>query len=314
MPRIEPASIKTAKSVLSWWKGDPDSLTLVSDSGNTIYYFNDHTGTRRVLRMTHASFRTLDEVKAELDFMKHLDREGVKIVPIFPTTNGRGVIATPDSDFWCSAFEFIDGFEMKPDGDHWDENFFKCWGSHMAQLHRASQTFQVAQFAPQLWHWQHDLLIRMADELLPADDRVGRLAYNRVMRECRPLPKTADNYGLIHGDYTPHNFRYHPMLGEIIPFGFRNACYNWFMAGVAGAMISIRSCPNRESVEQQILAGYQSVSELSAEEIASIEIFKRQRALYLYLERLYWPGPNPTDTENAKIKLARSYLESVAGE
>lgn len=311
MSRIQYASEKEAESVMSWWKGDASSLKLVSKAANTIYFFKDNAGAERVLRLMDPNFRTRDEVQAELDFIAHLQREEIQVAGWVPAINARGVINTPSGNFLASVFEFVDGFEMQAGTDHWNDHFFEVWGRHLAALHKASQKLQVPQFAPHLWTWDQEVILREAEKLIPPDDAFARAACKQIVETCKRVVRSPEIFGVIHADYQPQNFRYRPMSDDLVAFDFGNACYHWYAMDLICTFSAVRNHEERSRIEEGILRGYEQIRPLAPIERDMLPLMRALRALYIYLDRLYWAGPQPTAVEQARVKVARAYLESL---
>jgi Ser/Thr protein kinase RdoA (MazF antagonist) len=98
---------------------------------------------------------------------------------------------------------------------------------------------------------------------------------------------------MIHADFGPRNFHYHPETG-LTTFDFGNCCYHWFSADLAISLSILRHYPDRNQYRTWLLSGYQDISPLDPNFLAHLSWFIRLRILYVYLDRLAYFGPTPT--------------------
>ena len=82
--------VATAAAAVGLWRGEPATLSHVSDSVNHVFTFVS-CGKRRFLRLTPCVHRTQRQLEAELDYVVYLHGAGVSVCPPIASTCGRMV-------------------------------------------------------------------------------------------------------------------------------------------------------------------------------------------------------------------------------
>src|SRR5262245_59447628 len=129
--RIEYATVAEVAGIVGAWNGVPSTLEHISDSGSSVFVFCDASDTKRILRVTDATFRTRAEVEAELAFLSHLKGKGVPVAGAVP--NKAGLLTTeyrsPITEhrpqvatFTCSVIEYAEGLDVRDGSPHWNED------------------------------------------------------------------------------------------------------------------------------------------------------------------------------------------------
>lgn len=144
--------------------------------------------------------------------------------------------------------------------------------------------------------------IHLIGTLIPSDDFKSLNEFHEVMDLCKSLPKNSTNFGLIHADHAPQNFRYDVNQNRITSFDFGNCCYHWYAADVAISLSTIRRKEKREEIRENLLAGYSSIRNLPADSDKLIDLFIRLRVIYVYLSRLYFWSKNRTSEQQAQLE------------
>ncbi|MDQ7862511.1 phosphotransferase [Peribacillus frigoritolerans] len=103
--------------------GNPVKL---GDAENYVFeVFRD--GTPYILRMTHQSHRTKDQVLAELKWIEHLQNNGSEIPKVLFSKEKNLVEIVKGSDgteFYCCLFEKAPGVRMKVTDENFDGPLF----------------------------------------------------------------------------------------------------------------------------------------------------------------------------------------------
>ena len=311
---IRYATIQDARLAVKQWGGDPISLVHIGNHATSVFLFKNHQGEDQILRMSDPTFRTLPETLAELAFINTLAADGVSVSAAIPTS-GDALLHEQQGNngaFVCSSIEFADGIAVDESSPYWNDTFFKEWGRNLATIHNSSERYKTRQGGPLRWHWKNELLFRNAEKLLPSDDRCSREEMRSIFAECDKLNKCPIEFGLIHADHAPQNFRYSAERNQITAFDFGNCCYHWFIADLAISLSTVRRKENRNSIKASLLDGYSSARPLPFEYEKLIDLFIRMRVVYFYLSRLHmWT--NPTAQQRQDLLLFKERVHSKIG-
>lgn len=286
-----------APRALARWDADPGSLTHVATSGNAVYRFTQH-GTSLILRLTHPDHRSHAHTEAELAFLRHLDRSGVRVN--VPVASRAGSDAERIDAFSACVLTWAPGVVVRNDSPEWNETFFREWGRSLAAIHRAARTYD----GPPRWDWRDEYLIAEARTIIPADDTEVHDELERVLDAVAALPRSRATYGMIHADYAPGNFHYVPGEG-IHAFDFGNCCDHWFLSDLAISLSVLRRAPDRDRLRAWLLAGYRDVLPLDRDQLVHLDTLIQLRILYVLLSRLEWFGPEPDPAQRETLAMLR---------
>lgn len=311
---IRHASIKDAQKFVSQWSADTSSIEHIGDRGNSVFSFRNSKGDLQILRFTDPDFRSFEELLGELTFVDHLHAVGVPVAESVATKDGRSafVAECESGNLICSSIAYATGLEVQEGSLDWNRDFFMEWGRNLGLIHQAAAHFKPSQGFKR-WQWEGEILIARAEQLIPVEDKESLKEFHEVMDFCRGLPKSPDEFGLIHADHAPQNFRYNPQTKEITAFDFGNCCYHWFISDVAIALSTVRRKPNREEIRAGILEGYSSVRALPSGHDKLIDLFIRLRVVYVYLSRLHLWSVNRTPEQAKEIETLRGRVHSKTG-
>ena len=276
-----------AKQAIQRWAGAANSLQHINDSGNSVYQFQQ--GERRlILRLTDPAYRTSDWLEAELEYLRYLDTQQVKVgVPVVSISGARiEAIEIGEMTWLASAFTFAEGEVVNSDSVYWREVFFREWGRTLARIHQASSSYQPTTLARR-WHWHEEDLVVNARRYLPPDDSIVLGEFDFLMHTFEGLPQTVATYGMTHADMGLQNFHYDPKVG-ITTFDFGNCCYHWYVSDIAIAFSTLRAAAPQDRAKYQdwILAGYREIFSIDETVWDHLDLFWRWRVLYVYLDRL----------------------------
>lgn len=285
-----------ARALARWHGGEAASLERIATAGNDVWRFTA-SGTPFILRLTHDAWRTPSLNEAECAFLEHVHACGALVARPVPSLAGLLVETLDDASASVFTWAFGDDDPAR------DEPFLFEWGRSLAMLHRASESYD----GPARWDWPEEGLFADSDRILPPEDDAIRAERDALYSALASLPKTRANYGHIHADYGPQNFRVGDD-GRITAFDFGNLCRHWYAYDVVIALSTLRRDPRRDTLRAWLLAGYTSVRPLDAEAWAMKDTLLQLRILYVYLSRLEWFGPDPTTERRATIASLRSLV------
>src|SRR5205823_9967256 len=134
------------------------------------------------------------------------------------------------------------------------------FGRWIGRLHHASQLFQPQ--GPMRFHWFEDPLFRDPEHFLPESEPRLREEFAALIKYINARPASRENYGLVHGDLGPHNWR---IQGDrVTAFDFDDCCYHWFAFDIAVAMVAARrlQAKYRRGYLASLLDGYAQEKDL----------------------------------------------------
>lgn len=274
-----------------------DAWKKLGDFENYVFEA-DKDGTAVILRLTHSSHRTLDEVRAELDWIAFLSASGLEheISGCIPSLQSLLAerIDVRDSYFIACLFRKAPG--QRPDSKDpsiWNADLYREWGAVTGRMHRVTQGYcPTLPDIPRRPEWDQDELIVRAHQYIPEEETVAQERLDDVLTHLKRLPKPADGYGLIHSDIHAGNF--FTDQGRITVFDFDDAMYNWFVHDLAIPLYYTvsRGTPEAYGGDRASFArdfflafweGYASEYRLSPEWLEELPVFLEMRDLTLYL-------------------------------
>jgi Ser/Thr protein kinase RdoA (MazF antagonist) len=294
---------ETAQRALKLWAVDanaPRTLERVATSGNDVWRF-EHAGEPYILRLTDAAWRSPALNRAECAFLEHASARGARVNRPVAARSGAAVEILDDAS--ATVFTWAGGDLVTSDDPRRNEAFFREWGRALGELHAAAETYD----GPPRWEWRDEGLLADADGLLPGADTAIRAQRDELYARLAALPVTRANYGLIHADFAPQNFRY-DRSGRITSFDFGNLCRHWFVSDLVISFSTLRREKKRDAMRAWILAGYESVRALDPASWAERDTFLRLRVLYVYLSRLRWFGPVPGAAQRETLAALRALV------
>ena len=245
---------------------------------------------------------TREQLLAEVDFVRHLAKNGLPVALPVPSRSGNWVELLPLDEHACFlayAFEKAPG-EMYPDEDevHFPTAVLVEWGRLSGQLHRLSASYHPHPERQRLpWH-VNDLLDFSA--LIPPEQTRVHQRRAEILARLHALPQDAESYGLVHGDFHHGNFL---VEGEKITlFDFDAAEYFWYAGEVCVALYNCLPLPRTETAKrrtyaldylQHFLRGYRQARAFSDFWLAQIPLFLKYCELlnYAYFHK-YWDLSN----------------------
>ncbi|MGC5776305.1 phosphotransferase enzyme family protein [Paenibacillus pabuli] len=191
-------------------------------------YFGKSNETSVVLRVTHKSHRTKEELLSEIDFINYLSDNSVPVLKANISINGNFIEQIKDGEFYATSFEFSSGRKAKIAEE--SDMFYQRIGKYTGAMHRFSKKLNLTRdLGRRHWH-KKELLINMkkylSDELSYVLDK-----YEILKEKLSRLPKNNESYGIIHGDLNHGN--YLNVDDDVLFIDFDDAEYSWFVSDIA---------------------------------------------------------------------------------
>ncbi len=238
-----------------------------------VYLVETRTG-HYVLRVSHAHWRSHDEVAFELEFLDFLHSHDLPVA--YPLANRQGKflipIQAPEGDRYAALFIYAPG--QIPMGDLSGVQSH-ILGETVARFHQTARCFSCSYVRPVLS--VEYLLSNSLDTIAPfMADRPADLKYLteavvEVQTSLRDLPQEFPYWTVCWGD--PHSGNVHFLENSPTLFDFDQCGYGWRAFEVAKFFqVGLRGGISRQ-VRGAFLNGYQSVQPLEAWEIDSLSAF-----------------------------------------
>lgn len=237
-----------------------------------------------ILKITHSSHRTDDQLEAETDWVFFLVSNGVGVPRINVSLNSLRVERVPvgDSYFCVVSYEKLIG---EPIGDSlWNERLFRRWGALIGKLHRLSR-----EYVPKKWRytWYESDFLNLGT-YIPITDPEIRQSAERIIKCVKHLPLSDFQYRLIHADVYQENLFW--AKGHLLLFDFDNCEYGHHVSDIAIALYAalwrdldqLNPAQFSERFLRALLLGYREEHALSRTEIEALPLFLQLREVLIY--------------------------------
>lgn len=290
-----------------------NSLKELSGFENFIYS-GEIEGTEVVIRYCHSSHRTIDQIKAELDWLVFLKKHGASVcAPLISKQEETvEIITSQNTKFFVSVFEKANGTHIKIEENIRNTELFYEWGKATGELHRLTMSYIPSNgIVPREDYMDSSLSI---ESLLDFDHEVKQ-EFKILSDKIISLPKTKNNYLLSHTDLHSGNFFYDK--GQLWIFDFDDCAYNYLAHDLAMPIYYVL-WNFKGSVEEfksfgeffftQFLTGYFTENDLSYDDIKHIPLFMKFRDIVLYAVLNHeWDE----DEINKRKDMMRSFKERI---
>lgn len=265
--------------------------TFVRKVENWIYRV---TTPRLFLRVTDPSHQRSSQIEAELDWMKHLQSQGVRLAAPVESRSGRYVetVTADGRTFFVSAFREAEG-ESLSDRAGFSFDTIENWGRTLGRLHAATRTYAPSPAIERRPQWKEERNYLHIQRSVKNSDGVIWDRFQELDAWLTRLPKD-EAYGLIHADLHHGNF-FVGGDGGFTLFDFDDCQYHWFAYDIAVPIYYVRYALERHRLDQTweqlndtFWRGYLSANTLSRFWIESIPRF----LLYRHFVVLYWSLAN----------------------
>jgi Ser/Thr protein kinase RdoA (MazF antagonist) len=264
---------------------DRKKITALDGFESYIYEFQSPEGPG-ILRITHSIRRTLNMIRAELDWIDYLHLGGVGVSKPLRSVQGNFVESLPDGMggyFLTSAFEKAPGEPHR--GPEWPEELLWEYGNQIGQMHKLATIYKASDPEWKRPDW-NDPVHHDVQTFIPEGDVLIRKIYRETVQHISSLSVEKDAYGLIHQDAHRGNF-YVDREGKITFFDFDDSSYSWFVEDIALVLfyaVMGQEEPARftDKFLRGFLPGYFAAYPLDLKWFQQIPVFMKMRELDLY--------------------------------
>ena len=184
--------------------------------------------THYILRSSKYSEKKQEHIELELNWMNYLSAEINEIVKSIPSVNNNLFEVVDDKYILC-LFE-----KAERDSGELNESLFFDMGAIVGNMHRLTKTYSGNIVQPK-FEWYNGWTTWVEYNIV-MDEEIQQFI-NQFKRELLSLPKSNDNYGIIHEDIHPGNF--FVKNGKIKLFDFDDCQFNWYICDIATSLYQI---------------------------------------------------------------------------
>ncbi|MBO4859349.1 MAG: phosphotransferase [Treponema sp.] len=265
---------------------------------NRIFVCSKGDEKKFVLRISTTGDRTEKDYLAETEFVHYLAANGAPVADVIPSVNGKlvEVVDGGDTDwgegpFFVSLFEYAKGMLLCDNGYRYREgapleDYFLTTGKTIGKIHELSKRFKPVSNCRRPDYFDK-YNMEYINRLIPdASEKYVDLkkAIAARLEKFRQLPMDAENYGLVHFDFSDGNYHIDMSNGDITVFDFDNCMYCWYMFDLANLYLHSEgwfrgeSDPAKKDAGMRyyfdiLIAGYKSETEISSELLIRLPLF-----------------------------------------
>jgi Ser/Thr protein kinase RdoA (MazF antagonist) len=265
---------------------DLNSLKLLGGFESFVYEYTKNQQSY-ILKVTHSSHRTKDQIDAEFDFVNHLYVHGGRVSKPILNRHGNYTHRIPldDGYFTLSSTEKAVGNRPTDILNHLE--LIDQYGQTIGGFHQITMGYQPSFNIDKRFTWYDDPLIIECKKYLDESDMFVYDAMVSVITQIKQIPITPANYGLIHTDIHRSNFLVDDN-NQLTVFDFDDAAYFYFMSDIAIAVFyTVFFHPNRLVVSKdfiiRLMKGYLKKHTITQSDFKTLDLFFRLRMIILYV-------------------------------
>lgn len=176
-----------------------------------------------ILRVTNSEHRNKDEILAELNFVKLLYKNSVKVANVINLELLE--VETDEFKYIISCFEKIEGkvwYEYPQDNNTYYEA-----GRILGKIHQVSKSMSKKL---ERTNWDKNEYLLIAKNVIDNKEIIEKM--KDVFSDLNKLSKTDESYGLVHGDYNFANIIYKDN-NDLTIIDFDECEYSWYIYDIA---------------------------------------------------------------------------------
>jgi Ser/Thr protein kinase RdoA (MazF antagonist) len=280
--------IKLLSEAVSLYGIDPDSLMNLNGNESMVFSYMKEQK-EYILKITHSSHRTLEEILAEIDWLKFLDAANIKVSNPIPSKKGHFVerIAWNNSYYSIISYEKASGHIIER--KNFTPQIIQHWGATMGRIHYVTKSYEPTNPYKRN-HWYENKYVNIDIKAIPAVKR----KYEEIKERLSSLPMSSNDYGLIHSDFHHRNFLLNDQSITVIDFD--DAEYSWFINDIAKTLYNETfnfSVPSKERHEfapyflDYFLTGYMKENQINPSLMQYFQDFLQLRHLFIIIRRFH---------------------------
>lgn len=314
------------KALMSYEGGDTCGMELLHLSENITYTVTSQEDGNIwwVMRISRPGYHTLEELQAEICWLKQLVKDTDLIIakPVSNTSGGEiTMVMINGQPYYCIVYQYLSGIAPDPLSGKQSLSDFEQVGRITAILHCQTIRWEEGRaLCRPVWDYEA-LLGRQA---LLGDWRLCREleedGYGIICRTCQVIEKRLaaygrcrDSFGLIHSDLRSANLLVENGQMKIIDFD--DCGYGWYLYDLAAAISFVEDHPMAMQWIEAWIQGYERVRPMKERDYREIETFVMTRRIQLLAwitshddsdpVKLYYKG-----FANRTVRMAKAYLNT----
>lgn len=271
---------------------DVQSAKMLGDFENFIYE-GEQEGQKVIIRFTHSSHRSYEQIVAEIDWVSYLKQQGIPVYKHFTSVDGQlleTITAQDGSSFLICCYEKLPGKRMTWQDCEQSPVYIEKWGEVIGQMHQATKSYVKPVHLTERLHWHEEDLMKL-EQFQPYYTAEMNTYSKDVLKQVHNLQRTESNYGLIHSDLHLGNFNVDH--NQLYVFDFDDSSYHFFASDIAIPLyytLLSRSLTVQDDGQQafasffmkHFMEGYERHHRIEDDEIQTIPLFLRLRDVSLY--------------------------------
>lgn len=245
---------------------------------NAVYRAGEH-----VIRISQGQDRRYEDYLAETEYVRFLAQNGADCVNVVPSVNGR--LVEEEGGAFVSVFTVAKGDQIAAHGYRYREGaplseYFFNTGKVLGRMHALSKAYAPKNRRFDFFEKYHEAYF---DELIPDEYASLKHALARLLGKLRALPQSAENYGMVHFDFSDGNYNIDYGTGKITVFDFENCrtCFylfdlaNLWTHGVGWIAMETDVDRRKEFMRQYfdtILDGYRTETDLADDALSLLPL------------------------------------------
>ncbi|MDR6224172.1 phosphotransferase enzyme family protein [Desmospora profundinema] len=207
---------------------DPESLKPLGGFHQNVFLAS-RPEPARVLKFSPAELPSSQ--KRELSWIQHLRARGLSVARPVRSLNGEWIetIDAGETSFTVVSMEKVAG--SPPDiRQEWEcgSDLFTQWGAFLGAIHRETRRFRPPTGLSDFPHFDEQ---RGWSTLTPDREDPLYFRWKEALKTLQAWPRSASEYGLVHGDFHSRNFHWHD--GKITAFDFGDGERHWYLYDLA---------------------------------------------------------------------------------
>ncbi|MHA2250221.1 MAG: phosphotransferase enzyme family protein [Candidatus Kariarchaeaceae archaeon] len=280
------------ESISQLYSLDPRMLKFLGGFESLIYEYLDDENLI-IIRVTHSSHRSMDQIRAEINWITFLVQNKLPVVIPIRNRNGqyekRITIDSGPAYFIVVAFEKIVGEILSSKKlEDWDLSFAEKWGKLVGKMHKLTKNYN-----PNIKRIGWDEEPRMdPSKYLPKNDSQIIDKITSHIKKIQSLPKDKRSYGLIHSDIHASNLILKSDRSLVL-IDFDDSVFQWYVTDIANVLYYLMWSKTDNSGEykekyikkfmRKFLGAYSTENSLDESWFAVIPDFLLLRDIQIYI-------------------------------
>ncbi|KKK34392.1 hypothetical protein WQ57_22840 [Mesobacillus campisalis] len=209
-----------------------NEFSLLGDFENFVYEVS-RDGTPFILRISHSSHRTKENLISELDWVGYLFEKSLPVPQVLESKSREKVIKVQAGDgsfFFGCLYTKAKGGPVQVRSEAFKEPLFKVWGRTIGKMHNVTKSYTPPKCIKPRPNWQEDDLLQFG-HYYPVHEKELVKNAKELVETISSFPANHETFGLVHSDLHSGNFFYDRK--QIHVFDFDDSVYHWFASDMA---------------------------------------------------------------------------------